>query len=237
MALTHNAARLGIDLATADAIVLSHGHYDHVGGLEAALNAAPTAPLFFHPRAVEAKFTGIDPAAGTRRVSTPFFEGQSFAGGVRRIIASREPCEIVPGVWMTGEVPRTNDFEDTGGPFFLDAGLTRPDPLLDDQALYLPGAEGVIVILGCAHAGIVNTLHRVARLSDAAPIRALLGGAHLENASPRRMEETVRALRTIQPQQMGFCHCTGLAAIRSLWSEFPGACIQIHAGQRLEFEV
>ena len=138
---------------------------------------------------------------------------------------------------MTGEVPRTNDFEDTGGPFFLDAGLTRPDPLLDDQALYLPGAEGVIVILGCAHAGIVNTLHRVARLSDAAPIRALLGGAHLENASPRRMEETVRALRTIQPQQMGFCHCTGLAAIRSLWSEFPGACIQIHAGQRLEFEV
>jgi len=235
MALTHNAARLGIDLATADAIVLSHGHYDHVGGLEAALNAAPTAPLFFHPRAVEAKFTGTDPAV-VRRVSIPFVETELFRRKGRRIVASREPCEVVPGVWATGEIPRTNDFEDTGGPFFLDEALTQPDPLLDDQALYLPTSQGVIVVLGCAHAGVVNTLDRVAQLSGDAPVRALLGGAHLENASPRRMDETVRALRSRQPGRMGFGHCTGLAAIRRLWSEFPDACLQLHAGLRLPFK-
>ena len=234
MALTHNATRLGIDLARANAIVLSHGHYDHVGGLEAAFAVAPHAPLFLHPRAVEAKFTGTDPAA-VRRISIPFVETESFRCGHRRVVASREPCEVVPRVWMTGEVPRTNDFEDTGGPFFLDAALTRPDPLLDDQALYLPTARGVIVVLGCAHAGGVNTLRHIARLTGGAPVRALLGGLHLENASPRRMAETVGALHAIQPQQMGFCHCTGPAAIRGLWNEFPDTCIQAHAGRRLEF--
>jgi 7,8-dihydropterin-6-yl-methyl-4-(beta-D-ribofuranosyl)aminobenzene 5'-phosphate synthase len=235
MALAHNAAQLGINLAQADAIVLSHGHFDHVGGLEAALAAAPAAPLFLHPRAVEAKFIGTNSAGGARRISIGFVESESFCNGNRRLVVTREPCEVVPGVWMTGEIPRTHDFEDTGGPFFLDAALTQPDPLLDDQALYLPTPQGVIVILGCAHAGVVNTLHHVAQLTGGAPVRALLGGLHLESASPRRLEETVRAFRACQPRQMGFCHCTGLAAIRRLWDDFPDACLQIHAGRRLEF--
>ena len=80
MALVPNAVRLGIDLARAEAIVLSHGHFDHVGGLEAALRAAPHAPLFLHPRAVEPKFTGTDPAT-VRRISTPFMETESFRRG------------------------------------------------------------------------------------------------------------------------------------------------------------
>lgn len=235
MALVHNAARLGIDLSTADTIVLSHGHFDHVGGLEAALAAAPHAPLFLHPRALESKFAGTNPAA-VRRISTAFVEQEAFRRGHRRVVATAHPCEVVPGVWTTGEIPRTNDFEDTGGSFFLDAGLTQPDPLLDDEAVYLPTSQGLIVICGCAHAGVVNTLRHIATLTGDAPVRALGGGLHLENASPRRMDETVRALRAYRPQQMGFCHCTGLAAIRRLWSEFPDACVPAHAGRRLEFE-
>ena len=234
LALTHNAARLGVDLARADAIVLSHGHFDHVGGLEAALGAAPRAPVFLHPRAVETKFTGADPATA-RRISIPDVEAERFRGASRRVVATRHPSEVVPGVWATGEIPRANDFEDTGGPFFLDAALTRPDPLLDDQALYLPTPAGAIVILGCAHAGVVNTLTHIAQLTGGAPVRALFGGLHLENASPRRMEETVRALRAYSPRQMGFCHCTGLAAIRRLWAEFPENSVQLAAGRRLEF--
>lgn len=236
LALMPNAARLGVDLGGADAIVLSHGHFDHVGGLESALAAAPSAPLFLHPRAVEAKFSGSDPQAGARRISIPFVETESFRRGGRRVVATREPSEVAPGVWATGEIPRANDFEDTGGPFYLDAGLTQPDPLLDDQAVYLPTPAGVIVILGCAHAGVVNTLHHIAQLTGNAPVRALFGGLHLENASPRRVEETMRALRAVHPRQMGFGHCTGLAAIRRLWAEFPDACLQIHAGLRLRFD-
>jgi 7,8-dihydropterin-6-yl-methyl-4-(beta-D-ribofuranosyl)aminobenzene 5'-phosphate synthase len=117
MALIPNAKWLGIDLARADAIVLSHGHFDHVGGLEAALAAAPRAPLFLHPRAVEAKFSGSDPKAGARRISIPFVETESFRRGNRRVVTTADSCEVAPGVWTTGEIPRANDFEDTGGPF------------------------------------------------------------------------------------------------------------------------
>ena len=234
MALANNSTRLGVDLGRAEAIILSHGHFDHVGGLEAALDASPAAPLFLHPRASEPKFMGTDPAVALR-ISTTFVESESFRRKNRRVVTLREPCEVVPGVWATGEIPRTNDFEDAGGPFYLDAALTQPDPLLDDQALYLPTPQGVIVICGCAHAGVVNTLNHVARLTGGAPVRALFGGLHLENASPRRMEETVRALHACRPHQIGCCHCTGLAAIRRLWDEFPGVCLQVHAGTRLEF--
>jgi 7,8-dihydropterin-6-yl-methyl-4-(beta-D-ribofuranosyl)aminobenzene 5'-phosphate synthase len=236
MALLNNAAALDIDLATADAIVLSHGHFDHVGGLEAALAMARQATLYLHPRATEKKFSGAKPAAGARCISTPFVETESFLRDERRVIATRESCEVVPGVWTTGEIPRTNDFEDTGGPFFLDEALTRPDPLLDDQALYLPTAQGVIVIFGCAHSGVVNTLHYITQLTDQAPVRLLIGGLHLENASPRRMDETVRALRAARPSRMGLCHCTGAAAIHRLWHEFPGACFPAPVSTRLEFD-
>jgi 7,8-dihydropterin-6-yl-methyl-4-(beta-D-ribofuranosyl)aminobenzene 5'-phosphate synthase len=235
MALLNNAAALDIDLATADAIVLSHGHFDHVGGLEAALAMARQATLYLHPRATEKKFSGTKPAAGARRISTPFVETESFLRDERQVIATREPCEVVPGVWATGEIPRANDFEDTGGPFFLDEALWQPDPLLDDQALYVRTAQGVIVILGCAHSGVVNTLRYIAQLTGGAPVRLLIGGLHLENASPQRMDETVRALRAARPSRMGLCHCTGAAAIHRLWNEFPDVCFPAPAGTCLEF--
>jgi 7,8-dihydropterin-6-yl-methyl-4-(beta-D-ribofuranosyl)aminobenzene 5'-phosphate synthase len=234
MALTHNAARLGIKLSQADAIVLSHGHFDHVGGLEAALTAAPQAPLFLHPSAIERKFSGTDPAA-PRHISIPFVESELFRRTGRRIVASREPTEVVPGIWMTGEVPRTNDFEDTGGPFFLDEALTQPDPLLDDQALFFESRDGIVVVLGCAHAGVVNTLVHVAHLTGQKTIHSLVGGMHLENASPHRLAQTLEAFRRFDVQGIGAAHCTGFAATAAFWKEFPTRCVQCVTGTRLFF--
>jgi 7,8-dihydropterin-6-yl-methyl-4-(beta-D-ribofuranosyl)aminobenzene 5'-phosphate synthase len=168
LALPNNARRLGIDLATADAIVISHGHYDHVGGLAHALAAAPVAVLHLHPAATEAKFSGSGGpgSAPGRRLSLPILEEETFRTPDRRVITDIAPHEVVPGVRTTGEIPRCNDFEDTGGPFYLDAELTRPDPLRDEQSLYLTTAEGIVLLCGLRscrrdqHAGARRPAHR-----------------------------------------------------------------------------
>ena len=235
LVLAHNARRLGADLASAHAIALSHGHIDHVGGLELALAAAPAATLYLHPRAIEPKFTGSDGKPLGRCISTKFVETEAFRTGGRRVVASREPQEVAPGVWTTGEVPRANDFEDVGGPFFLDEALTRPDPILDDQTVFFTGREGTMVVLGCAHAGVVNTLEHIRTLTHGAPLHTVVGGMHLERASERRMTETFAALRRLGVQRFGPNHCTGIAAIARFWHEFPGRCVQASAGVRLQF--
>jgi 7,8-dihydropterin-6-yl-methyl-4-(beta-D-ribofuranosyl)aminobenzene 5'-phosphate synthase len=236
-ALFHNARRLGYDLSITDAVVLSHGHYDHSGGLEKALTQASRATLFVHPEAMCSKYTGLNPTHGvSRRISTAFMESEAFRTEGRKVVTSRKPREIVKGVWATGEIPRTTPFEDTGGPFFRDKKLETPDMLLDDQALFFKTRKGVVVILGCAHSGVVNTLNYIRKLTGEMHLHALIGGLHLETASEERIEKTVTALKAFSPDLLGFCHCTGLEAMLRFWTEFPGKCFQAHAGLYREFE-
>ena len=235
LVLEPNARKLGVDLGSATGIALSHGHADHVGGLPAALAAAPAATLFLHPDACSRRYSGTDGKPRGRQLSTDFMETEAFRTAGRRVVASREPQEVAPGVWTTGEVPRANDFEDVGGPFFLDEALTRPDPILDDQTVFFTGREGTMVVLGCAHAGVVNTLEHIRTLTHGAPLHTVVGGMHLERASERRMTETFAALRRLGVQRFGPNHCTGIAAIARFWHEFPGRCVQASAGVRLQF--
>jgi 7,8-dihydropterin-6-yl-methyl-4-(beta-D-ribofuranosyl)aminobenzene 5'-phosphate synthase len=149
---------------------------------------------------------------------------------------TQSPTEVAGGIFVTGEIPRRNDFEDTGGRFFLDAACTRPDPLVDDQALFFDTREGLVVVVGCGHAGVVNTLEYIQRIAGDRPIRAVIGGFHLLNANAERLDRTLDAFRRWNIQQISPGHCTGPAAVARLWAAFPERCAPCAVGTNLIFK-
>ena len=232
--LLPNAQALGLDLRDLDVIVLSHGHYDHCGGLPAVWRQAPRCRLWLHPAAVETKYSVS--TRGSGRLVGMSAEAREIAGARARTVWIRGPTEVVPGLFVTGEIPRETGFEDVGGRFFLDAAGQRPDPLLDDQALFFESREGVVVLLGCAHAGVVNTLRHIEAITGRKPWRAVLGGLHLLHASTDRLDATVEALREWDVPLLVPAHCTGWPATARLWTSFPGHCATAGVGSRLIFD-
>jgi len=235
MCLEHNARALGISLASADAIVLSHGHYDHTGGLKQAVTAAPQAAVFAHPDAFRKKYARRDDGT-TCYIGVPAPDENCIEQEAGQLVWTNRPTEICDGLFVTGEIPRVTDFEDTGGPFFIDEGCRQADPLSDDQAAFVETPAGTVVILGCAHAGVINTLRHVQTLTNNRSIHAVIGGMHLINASPERMDKTITELHRLDVRRLLPCHCTGFAAVDRLWNEFPGRCAICPAGAVVEFE-
>jgi 7,8-dihydropterin-6-yl-methyl-4-(beta-D-ribofuranosyl)aminobenzene 5'-phosphate synthase len=147
------------------------------------------------------------------------------------------PTEMCEGLFLTGEIPRRTEYETTGGPFFSDEGGQRTDPLPDDMAIFFDSHDGTVVLVGCAHAGVVNTLRYVRELTEGKPIHAVVGGMHLATASRDRMDRTIADLRELGIKRIGPCHCTGAAAIAGLWNAFPDPCFPCGVGVTMEFEI
>ena len=179
--LCRNAQVLGVDLSKIDTLVLSHGHYDHTGAVAAVLDAAPETLVYVHPEAFAPKYSkkqdGIGRYIGVPAELKPLYERKTL-----RMQENADPTGIGDGFFLTGAIPRVTDFEDTGGSFFFDEECTRPDPLVDDQALFFTAPQGTVVILGCAHSGVINTLNYIRQLTGGKPIHAVMGGMHLCHA-------------------------------------------------------
>ena len=218
-ALQLNAKSLGIELATANAIALSHGHYDHGGGLANAWTATERRPLYLHAAALATRYRDA------KMIGLPQPVRELVEQHMDAVRFSDRPTEIAPGVWLTGYLPRRHPEEAAEPePFFFDSAGQQHDPLLDDQALYFVTNTGVIVLLGCAHAGVINTLEYVSELTGGAPLRLVIGGLHLRAVSKQRLTWTVAKLQLLNPQLLVPAHCTGEPATAALAATFGERC-------------
>ncbi len=234
MTLGHNAHKLNIPICkSTEALVLSHGHYDHTGGMGEFLAMCPRVALHAHPAAFEEKYSR-KPNGLIRSVGIPGALSDRKAWAALSI-ATTAPMEIIPGVFVTGPIPRVTDFEDTGGDFYLDAACTQPDPLIDDQSLYCRTAQGLVVVLGCAHSGIINTIRYIRTLAGGTTIEAVIGGMHLVNASAKRIETTIAELKSLGVRRVYPTHCTGETAVFALHQAFEEECLPCHVGTNLQF--
>ena len=233
-ALLHNAEALNIDLSRTNAIVLSHGHDDHTGGLGKVLESCVEVDLYAHPAALQPKYW--KDSSQVIKVGIPITILE-IRERVRNLIETKEPTTVCDSFMVTGQIPRRNNFEDTGvhGYAYLDETLQTPDPLIDDQALFFRVPQGVVILLGCGHAGVVNTMEYVCELTGERNIFAVVGGTHLVSASAERVKKTIQALKDYDVQKIMLMHCPGLEACMEISKFFPRCCRQPTTVVKIKF--
>ncbi len=214
--LSHNAMVMEKDLSSITSLMLSHGHYDHTGGLKGASDLSH-APVYAHPGIFEEKYKspmGKEPSP----IGIPFQreEIEVFSN----LLLSSPPQKILDGVTLTGEIPRITPSEAVPDVFQKKVGgIITKDDILDDQSLVIDTGEAAYVVLGCNHAGLINTIEHC-RTIAVSPIAMVFGGTHLVAADSTRMKETIRYLKENGITLHGY-HCTGDRASFELRAAMP----------------
>ena len=234
-AFADNTKKLNINLSDTDFLVISHGHYDHTGGIPLALEKSSKAIVCCHTNVTAKRFNVLNKNA--RSLQMPQISIDAISNlPPERIKFSTAPLFLGDNIGITGTIPRKTDFEDTGGPFFKDRDGETADLIEDDLAMWLKTPEGLIVCTGCCHSGLINTLDYIRALSGENRLRAVIGGFHLLNADDNRISKTLGALKRMNPLLLAPCHCTGDNIISELKKHFGSKVVkQTFAGLALVF--
>ena len=223
MSLHHNASLLNINLNDISSIVLSHGHYDHTGGLKRLIDrdipGSIPGKMPLTIRAHQGVFMEKYKKSNNhyKEIGMPASIKDSLHSSIK-IILNKEPVEIEKNIYLTGEIPEVK--KNDGFYTLNNQNEYIPDSFRDEQALFIKTPKGLVVILGCAHTGIINTLEHIKSLTDD-NIYAVLGGTHLLNAREQELIETVEKIKELNINTIGLCHCTGIDSYAYLKSKLP----------------
>lgn len=231
--LLQNAQRMNLDLRRVEEVVLSHGHYDHAGGLWPLLQSCGPKRVLAHPGIFARRYALRE---GTQRsVGVPY--GEEFLTGIGASFSYSDAFrEVAPGIYLTGEVPRVTGFEEGDAALFCDLSGCQRDRVPDDQSLVIVTQKGLLLLLGCCHAGLVNTVELARLKTGVDRLYGVIGGCHLAFSSQLQVDATVQALRRYGVKKICAGHCTGFDASARLAREFPGGFRPAHVGYTLEFE-
>lgn len=233
--MTENAARLGVDWSAVQAVVLSHGHYDHAGGLAGLATATGSLPMTVHPNIWSKRRLAVP---GAEPWELPTLSRSALEGEGFEVIERRQPSLLLEGsVLITGEVDRVTEFEHGMPPphqAFVGGKWEHDPTVIDDQALVVNvRGKGLVVLTGCGHSGAVNIVRHAMRLTGVDRLHALLGGLHLSGpAFDAVIPPTVSALNDLAPSLLVPGHCTGWKAQHTLAAALPAAWVSSSVGTR-----
>jgi 7,8-dihydropterin-6-yl-methyl-4-(beta-D-ribofuranosyl)aminobenzene 5'-phosphate synthase len=219
--LLYNMGKLGLDPSTIDYIFLSHCHYDHTGGLRDVLKAInKKIPVIAHSTIFRPHFSEKQ----SENVGMPFRRETIQEYG--QLVLRDTPFEIMKNAYSTGEITHREDFEKEATRqlhlYTLENGNPVKDWLIDDMSVVMKTPEGLVIVTGCSHAGVVSIVHHAVSMTHEKRIKAVIGGFHLINAEEEYIEKTAEALRAQKVKALYTGHCTGLRAearFLDLWGE------------------
>ncbi|HKL75534.1 MAG TPA: MBL fold metallo-hydrolase [Halanaerobiales bacterium] len=259
--LVNNMEVMNVNPANIDLLVLSHGHKDHTGGLRNFLrkmnrkDESKNMKIITHPAALKSQYIKNIGSFGL-----PFTREELEKYGAKFKV-SKEPSWITDGIVVSGEIPMKNNFEKIGEGFYLKFNkkdfdeekiikeenelgfktngdkFVKDKELIDDQAIFIKTDLGLIIILGCAHRGIINTINYAREITGIDDIYMVIGGTHTANASEQRMNSTINEIKRMDVKKIGVSHCTGLVSGCKLSREL-GKEIFFHnnAGSTIKYE-
>lgn len=206
-----NAATLGVDLSSVDAIALSHGHYDHTGGLAEALEAAPRAALYVHPETAAKRWgswLGLKKSIGMTRRAVRAAEG-------RKPTLVTTPTGLSMGLTLSGTIPGPAS---PGEKRFTAeiAGVRGPDRFVDEMFVLAETPTGVVLVTGCCHRGLANTLNHARSITGGRPVTTVMGGLHMGKLTHVELDAAIAALQSAGTAEVVAGHCTGKKAVAYL---------------------